>query len=1717
MKKKVTLLSVFLLFLVSSLFSQNYEPCDFYIRSDFSSECLLTTYKNPLRPNHLHDKSDCMLACAGSSVYYFAENLPADYECEWTVSGTNNYIVNNNNNSILVHWPDEITTGNIVLTAIGPNNTICIKELCIELIERPSAVIVSNPTEIGYNDEGCKYINVCDGQQIQFFSNSYGSAEAPIVGYYWVAEIESTGVEIESWTTENIVFTADFHTYGNKVILKLTAINECGCSDKACYIINIHKYPSLKVDCYGTVCENAEVTYTVLSHECDEYFWLVEGGTIIAGQQTPTVSVIWNDVTDGYGYLAIDGHHCNMETCPNVTYLPIPVLTDTATISGPEVVCVGDVVYYELPLWASTEYSWFLNPMTGVSLLSSGHPHQLMVRFNTSGTYILKALYNNEFLGCSGIGLAKEIIVKDEFMINSEPEACAGETIDFESNTGVSESYQWTILNGNMQTIHSSYSQILSYTFTNPGTYTIQAENNNYCKPAQRSIIIHELPAIPQPDNSDWVTEVCPNAGYIFSAEPDDERYYLHWAASCGNPQEFDGPEFNVTLGNPICNIELMHVDKITGCMSEPFVHELTEFEPEEIIWDTYEVCANETMDLSIPLEEDVLYEWNITQGHLASIVVGQYTNQITIQANAIAGTCNLMLKRTFCNTFVIDTIPIIIKPFIQPLFEIPKNICQYETLTLEPSNTSGITGTWTWEIEETTTSIYGSASDATIDYTFNNPGVISVSLSFTADGCSQSYTVVNTTLVNPAPNISVSYLELSPTQYELNATIQDDVLGNYSYEWDTGDTDPVIILNNPPAADYYCTVTNLNTGCVNSEPVTIPPSPQSGCTMIEGNITYTLNCNTGIFNRTGFDPLYDISWNTDQNSSTPSFTTSGTNNEVCNIEFSNAGYYRVTATQSYNNCGHMAEIEIAVPLIPRILINHNCYGATNIELELINNSDYMTGVNIVETTWSININNNNLISDISSPVIVGSGTHTIILDITFTYGGTQYSCSIEEEVTYSRGVADFTVSNAPYCSESPIQFTDNSTNAVSWRWILDAEALNYSQNPQQTFTNNSSGPEPATISLQIIDNLGCSSSKVQTLSINPNRLLGGDLVTTFGPFCSGAEWPIDYDFGSSNIPTNYNINWYESSNVSNAVTNNVNTNNALQTGFYYVTLNDNNGCVAQSKFLNLCFLNTPHALISGNDNYCNYDNIRLFGHTGEYEYTWEGLGTDIYNTPNISIPAEQLASGIYDVTLTVANGICSSSTQRTITIHPTPPAPSIQLGANSCLHSPPVFLNSTNGTYLYWSTGQYYLQTSTFNAGIHSAHYLDNNTGCKSKYAYINVPKPPDFNELMTGCFKFCRDDLPKYILGPMGYFNQWDWILNDSYSIDHGIGQIPELIIPYFGSYNLEVAYPIGCVTKSDELVINEKEYCDTCDVEISSRPFRCRVVNCQLIIEGSVAVCNVSSYPITLHDIVSPGINLLSPNLPLSIAPNSSIYFPMHFVLNYYEPQVINAEFLFLQNTSPCSFNYSIDLSDVITECIRECNGDFDYANFNNNLSSENIYYYEFSLRIGSHQEEVQVYSDDCQIINYNYDYNTGFIYGLFAITPLNLQNMIDNEEEICFTVYFCDNNVICKAIICFPAESLDVPNAKNSSLNLYSQEANSYFTDKYEISPNPAKNTILITGADEDLISVSIMDLMGKIIITTDKKEINIDKLISGQYIVKIINSQNKVQYLKLIKQ
>ena len=223
------------------LVAQSGDFCNFYIRSGFDSECIITNFKPGNDQQPLYDEHQCILACRGSQVTYSIIGLDSNATYEWAVSGGDSYTTNTSNNTVTVNWSESAGIGMLILSAYGPNDEFCEKQLCIDLIERPVAGIISNPTEAGYTPSGVQYINVCDDQEIQFYDNSFSPSDSPIVGYYW-------RIGSETSSTQNFTFIADRNIYGSSATIVHKVVNECGCEDSITYIVNISKFPTLSLD-----------------------------------------------------------------------------------------------------------------------------------------------------------------------------------------------------------------------------------------------------------------------------------------------------------------------------------------------------------------------------------------------------------------------------------------------------------------------------------------------------------------------------------------------------------------------------------------------------------------------------------------------------------------------------------------------------------------------------------------------------------------------------------------------------------------------------------------------------------------------------------------------------------------------------------------------------------------------------------------------------------------------------------------------------------------------------------------------------------------------------------------------------------------------------------------------------------------------------------------------------------------------------------------------------------------------------------------------------------------------------------------------------------------------------------------------------------------------------------------------------------------------------
>jgi hypothetical protein len=192
----------------------------------------------------------------------------------------------------------------------------------------------------------------------------------------------------------------------------------------------------------------------------------------------------------------------------------------------------------------------------------------------------------------------------------------------------------------------------------------------------------------------------------------------------------------------------------------------------------------------------------------------------------------------------------------------------------------------------------------------------------------------------------------------------------------------------------------------------------------------------------------------------------------------------------------------------------------------------------------------------------------------------------------------------------------------------------------------------------------------------------------------------------------------------------------------------------------------------------------------------------------------------------------------------------------------------------------------------------------------------------------------------------------------------------------------------------------------------------------------------------------------------------------------------------------------------------------ADINSNLSSSALSYYDFVLQFQTGMTNVQVYSDQVTVFNYGYNSSTGIIDGLFSLTPLELQELIDNHENICFRMYGCRNDVICMTEICFPASELQGGKKfvfSETTVQESDPQKEEHFSSDYSLHPNPAKDIVNITGNDTEFSTAIFMDMTGRTVKTVSKTAVAVSDLKPGDYIVKVISKTGKCQYLKFIKQ
>ncbi|MBX7242794.1 MAG: choice-of-anchor L domain-containing protein [Bacteroidia bacterium] len=191
---------------------------------------------------------------------------------------------------------------------------------------------------------------------------------------------------------------------------------------------------------------------------------------------------------------------------------------------------------------------------------------------------------------------------------------------------------------------------------------------------------------------------------------------------------------------------------------------------------------------------------------------------------------------------------------------------------------------------------------------------------------------------------------------------------------------------------------------------------------------------------------------------------------------YGNPGVYPVTLiSESANGCKDTMsqQIVIYVKPIADFTIPNTCFGKVT----------QITDASAGGTGWNWNLGNGTTSSLQNPSLIYGTtGNQTVTLLLSSIEGCKD--TAVKTVVIYENPAANFTALDG--CVVNAVEFTftgGNGTGTInSYSWNFGDAQIDVSQNPSHSYTN----PGPYTVSLVVVDNLGCSDTLLKGITTYP-------------------------------------------------------------------------------------------------------------------------------------------------------------------------------------------------------------------------------------------------------------------------------------------------------------------------------------------------------------------------------------------------------------------------------------------------------------------------------------------------------------------------------------------------------------------------------------------------------------------------------------------------------
>jgi hypothetical protein len=639
-----------------------------------------------------------------------------------------------------------------------------------------------------------------------------------------------TGGTINSGQTSDSLMV----TWGAAGLGTLTvkdSVNATGCNaTTSVYNVTINPNPTPSIIGEDTVCANSAQIYKTAKNTGRSYLWTIAGGTILFGQGTDSIRVVWG--TASTRLLSVQDS-INATGCKTTTNLNVLILANpTPVISGNNIVCGGINQTYTTPANAGRSYIWTI---TNGTIISGQNTASVIVNWSnafSTGTLRVKDSINVQGCNATSSLFNVTINVSPSPVISGQNIVCNNIAAVYVTPRNLGRTYLWTINGGVITSGQNTDTLRVTWGAAGTGSLTVSdSVNTTGCK-TTTSVYSVLIQATPTPVIS-GVSTACSGTTLVYTTPSNIGRSYF-WTITGGVIAIGQGTANATVTWGPAGPGTLTVKDSIIGsdCKATSSIFNVTiNAIPTPIITGSTNVCQGSASSYATTSNTGRTYVWTITGG---TIVSGDGTPNISVNWGA-AGSGSLVVSdsvnATGCKGLS-SSYGITINANPTPVISGSKDVCAGTSKIYTTPSLVGHTYRWT-VVGGSIVSGQGTAT-LTVAWPTIGAGSITVMDSINAAGCKTTTGAYSINInANPTPIVSGASVvcALSTSAYSTPFN------GSRVYVWSvTGG----IIAAGQGSPNVLVTWGSSGTGTlVVSDSATI-----GGCKTISSALNVTINAN---------------------------------------------------------------------------------------------------------------------------------------------------------------------------------------------------------------------------------------------------------------------------------------------------------------------------------------------------------------------------------------------------------------------------------------------------------------------------------------------------------------------------------------------------------------------------------------------------------------------------------------------------------------------------------------------------------------------------------------------------------------------------------------------------------------------------------------------------------------------------------------------------------